>query len=155
MAALFCCSRYSGPASRAGIRRLIIRRMNNSPCNLRATRSKIVQRGGRKPTGNRRAGEGEGGGTKAIISCPVTLRRYVKKLTASRDPPPGPLSLFFSHKRQATWRTTCESAKCETRRARERENRRGRERETKHVSSGRQVDRRREAACRRVYFGAG
>jgi len=96
MAALFCCSRYSGPASRAGIRRLIIRRMNNSPCNLRATRSKIVQRGGRKPTGNRQGeGEGEGGGTKAIISCPVTLRRYVKKLTASRDPPPAPFLSFF------------------------------------------------------------
>lgn len=27
-------SSYSGPASRVGIKRLIIRRMNNSPCNL-------------------------------------------------------------------------------------------------------------------------
>lgn len=69
-------SSYSGPASRVRIKRLIIRRMNNSPCNLtevedRSTRKKKAE--GRLP--RRREERG------ATISCSVT--RQCEKLTAS------------------------------------------------------------------------
>lgn len=72
-------SSYSGPASRVGIKRLIIRRMNNSPCNLTevedcSMRKKKAE--GRLPSQTKgRKNE------RATISCSVT--RQCEKLTAS------------------------------------------------------------------------
>lgn len=66
------CKLYSEPASRIDTRRLIIRRMNNSPCNLGEVRTSFS---GKKES------RGGGKGIKAAISRSVTWR--CEKLTAS------------------------------------------------------------------------